>query len=253
MRFNLYIETQSDTFNILNLDEVSLNKVVEAYNNGKTTFFLKGKKYWLSKLHEIQIYTFGEGEIKTVKELVEICNRKHLVDSDFFGNTWLPKKVLGKVGKRVTDKFITEDFGNLKSTKTKELNNDVFVEQSRIEEIKTIKNEKFDFTRLVEILCELNIAFNNNLLLVIPPLVRATIDHIPPVFGKSNFKEVSGSYGNRSFQDSMNNLDKSSRKIADSYLHTQIRAKEVLPTLTQINFKHDIDVLLQEIVRINKN
>ena len=48
----------------------------------------------------------------------------------------------------------------------------------------------------------------------------------------------------------MNILEKSSRKIADSYLHTQIRKNESsLPTETQINFKNDLDVLLQEIER----
>lgn len=83
-------------------------------------------------------------------------------------------------------------------------------------------------------------------------IVRAIIDHIPPVFGKSNFAEVCGGYGTKSFRDSMNNLDKSSRKIADAYLHTPIRAKEVLPNRTQVNFKHDLDVLLQEIERVNK-
>ena len=52
----------------------------------------------------------------------------------------------------------------------------------------------------------------------------------------------------------MNILDKSSRKIADSFLHTQIRKHEsALPTFTQINFKHDLDVLLQEIVRVIKS
>jgi hypothetical protein len=50
----------------------------------------------------------------------------------------------------------------------------------------------------------------------------------------------------------MTNLDKSSRKIADSYLHTHIRNKETLPNKTQINFKYDLDVLLQEIVRANR-
>jgi len=47
----------------------------------------------------------------------------------------------------------------------------------------------------------------------------------------------------------MTHLDKSSRKIADSYLHGQIRKKERLPNKTQVNFSQDIDVLLAEICR----
>ncbi len=49
----------------------------------------------------------------------------------------------------------------------------------------------------------------------------------------------------------MTNLENSSRKIADSYLHTRIRNKESLPNRTQVNFSNDMDVLLSEIIRIS--
>lgn len=49
----------------------------------------------------------------------------------------------------------------------------------------------------------------------------------------------------------MSRLENSSRKIADSYLHTKIRKKESLPNKTQVNFSNDIDVLLAEIIRIS--
>jgi hypothetical protein len=111
---------------------------------------------------------------------------------------------------------------------------------------------QFDFVKLVQFLKELNVAHSTQSLLSIPMLVRAIIDHVPPIFDKSNFADVCGSHGSRSFKDSMNNLDKSSRKIADSYLHTPIRIRENLPTPVQVNFRHDLDVLLQEIVRIVK-
>jgi len=56
--------------------------------------------------------------------------------------------------------------------------------------------------------------------------------------------------GSRSFKESMQRLDTSCRKIADSHLHIAIRKKEVLPTKTQVNFTNDVDVLLAEIVRL---
>jgi hypothetical protein len=40
--------------------------------------------------------------------------------------------------------------------------------------------------------------------------------------------------------------------MIDSYIHAQIRSKEVLPSKTQVDFRQDLDVLLQEIVRIKK-
>jgi hypothetical protein len=83
-------------------------------------------------------------------------------------------------------------------------------------------------------------------------LIRAIIDHVPPIFEKNSFTEVVNNYGGKSFKDSMKNLENSSRKIADAYLHTQIRNKEVLPNSNQVDFSNDLDVLLAEIFRILK-
>ena len=47
-------------------------------------------------------------------------------------------------------------------------------------------------------------------------------------------------------------LSNSLRKIADNYLHTQIRKNEVLPNSTQIDYSNDVDLLLSEIIRLLK-
>jgi len=127
-----------------------------------------------------------------------------------------------------------------------------YVDINRIMELNNITTNNFDLTKLIQFCIELNRAYNKKSYLTIPLLVRAIIDHVPPIFGKQNFTEVCGSCGTKSFKESMNILDKSSRKIADSIIHTQIRNKEVLPNETQINFKADLDVLLAEIYRILK-
>lgn len=81
--------------------------------------------------------------------------------------------------------------------------------------------------------------------------MRAILDHVPPVFELDDFTKVANNFGTKSFKDSMLNLNNSSRKISDAYLHTQIRKNESLPTLTQVDFSNDLDVLLSEIVRIS--
>ena len=48
----------------------------------------------------------------------------------------------------------------------------------------------------------------------------------------------------------MKHLNNSLKNIANSYLHIQIREKEILPTEKQVNFSPDLDLLLSEIVRI---
>ena len=83
-------------------------------------------------------------------------------------------------------------------------------------------------------------------------LLRAILDHVPPIFNMQNFSEVANNYsnGNRSFKGHMKRLDETARKIADSHLHVQIRSKEVLPTPVQVEFKQELDLLLSEVVRI---
>lgn len=127
-----------------------------------------------------------------------------------------------------------------------------YIHEARIAELKSIKNCDFDLSRLIKYCEELNIAFSCECYLSTAMLVRAIIDHIPPIFGKNTFTEVANNHGSKSFKDSMKNLDNSSRKISDSHLHTQMRKKEVLPNSNQVDFSNDLDVLLAEIYRVLK-
>ena len=128
-----------------------------------------------------------------------------------------------------------------------------YVDQQRLKQLKKIKSENFDLEKLIRYCEELNLAFKNKMYHSTGMIVRSIIDHVPPLFGCNKFSEVANNYGGtKSFKESMKNLNKSSRKIADSYLHTQIRKKEVLPNKNQIDFSNDLDVLLSEICRILK-
>ena len=50
----------------------------------------------------------------------------------------------------------------------------------------------------------------------------------------------------------MQNLNSSLKNIADIYLHQTIRNSETFPNKTQIDFGKELDVLLEEIVRLLK-
>lgn len=126
-----------------------------------------------------------------------------------------------------------------------------YVSKIRIKSLKRLKSAKFDFLRLIKFCEELNLDFDEKSYLSVITLVRAILDHVPPVFGFDEFTKVANNYGTKSFKESMLNLNNSSRKISDAYLHTQIRKNESLPTLTQVDFSNDLDVLLSEIVRIS--
>ncbi len=126
-----------------------------------------------------------------------------------------------------------------------------YVDKNRFQALKERKG-KFDFSRLIQMLLELDQASSAGNCISVILLVRAILDHVPPIFGLNTFPEVTNNYkGTKSFKDSMLHLENSSRKIADAHLHTRIRDKESLPNGTQVNFSNDLDVLLAEIIRIS--
>ena len=248
MKYNFFISTQLKTYSLLDLTEEQIVKILKAYKGSDEYFFINGKKHYTGDLIEFQIYEFEKSHFKDGQQLFQYCKDNRELKSSFTGDDYVPPDILKIIGKNITDIFITDD--ELESLES-QTNDSDYVDKKRIQELEKIKSKNFDFLRLVAILKELNTAYKNKMIFAIPPLVRSIIDQVPPIFDKSNFSEVSGNFGSKSFRDSMNILDKTSRKIADSYLHTKIRKNESsLPTETQINFKHALDVLLQEILRI---
>lgn len=131
--------------------------------------------------------------------------------------------------------------------------NDVYVAEQRLSHLRQIRATTFDLSRLIRLCEELNVAHTNRSFISIAMIVRAIIDHVPPIFGCRSFAEVTNNYGGaKSFKEAMQHLDASLRKVADAHLHVQIRNKEVLPEFPQVDFRSSVDLLLAEIVRILK-
>jgi hypothetical protein len=128
-----------------------------------------------------------------------------------------------------------------------------YIHPERIRELREVTSDKYDLCKLLRLCEELNTAYLNNSVFSIIMLTRALIDHVPPIFDCRTFNEVVNNYqGTRSFKESMEKLNSSSRKIADQHLHMPIRKSESIPTMNQADFSNDIDVLLAEIYRISK-
>lgn len=126
-----------------------------------------------------------------------------------------------------------------------------FISKERIIELKSIQNPSCDLAKLIKLCEELNDAFKLKNYISTTILIRSIIDHIPPIFKCKNFREFANNYssGSTSFKKAMLNLDNSLRNIADNNIHSQIREKEVLPTVNQSDFSAELDFLLSEIVR----
>ncbi|MGZ5624184.1 MAG: tyrosine-type recombinase/integrase [Methylobacter sp.] len=126
-----------------------------------------------------------------------------------------------------------------------------YVASARIAALVELKQEKFDFRRLIMLLQELNSASANSNYLSMAFLIRAVLDHVPPVFGCETFGQIANNYaGTKSFKRNMDHLHNALRNIADNYLHSHIRHKEDLPTFLQVDFRSQLDQLLGEIIRI---
>jgi len=138
----------------------------------------------------------------------------------------------------------------LVNSKSNRKGND-YVDLERIIQLKSIQSSEYDLKRIISLCEELNIASQNYCYMTIAMIVRAIIDHTPPIFKARNFSEVANNYkGSQSFKKAMEHLNNSLKNIANSHLHVQIRKKEILPTEKQVNFSPDLDLLLSEIIRI---
>jgi hypothetical protein len=127
-----------------------------------------------------------------------------------------------------------------------------YIDNKLILSLVELKSNKYDLTKLIKMCKELNDNYSLNNYVSCGMLIRAILDHVPPIFNKKSFKEVSNNYGTKSFRDIVSPLENTARKISDSYLHNFIRKKELLPGKTQIDFQPNMDVLLTEIIRILK-
>lgn len=125
----------------------------------------------------------------------------------------------------------------------------VFVDEVRIADLRRTTSSLHDLRKLIALCEELNQCYRSQCYHAVAALTRAILDHVPPIFGQQTFAAVANNHGPKSFKDCMNLLETTARKIADMHLHTRIRAREALPTRTQVNFSHAVDVLLAEVVR----
>lgn len=125
-----------------------------------------------------------------------------------------------------------------------------YVNPMRIVELQQLRGQIWDYSKLIRLCEELNIANEKDCHYAVAMLVRAITDHVPPLFKVASFKQVVANYnGSKSFKDAMAHLDTGLRKIADGILHQQIQRREAMPNATQVNFSQTLDLLLAEVVR----
>lgn len=131
--------------------------------------------------------------------------------------------------------------------------NSSFLNIEVLAELQTIKNKTFDITKLVRFCEEINDAYARANYLSCVLLIRAVMNHVPPLFNQEKFSQVVAN-SSRSIKAVLSHLEANARPIADLHTHFLIRSKEQLPTKHQIEpYKSSFEILIQEIiVKLNK-
>lgn len=148
------------------------------------------------------------------------------------------------------DKVVAQNRGGSEKVHKQDTSMTAYIDKNTLLRLNKIQNENFDLSRLISLCKELddNYSFGNYHSCAM--LLRAILDHIPPIFGKSNFTDVCAQHGNRSFKDIVRPLNETAKKIGDDYLHSQISKKVLAVTKTQVSFQANLDSLLNEAASI---
>lgn len=123
-----------------------------------------------------------------------------------------------------------------------------FVDPRVIAELRQINHRNFDLTKVIRFCEELNASYQARNFLASILLIRALLNHIPPIFGHSSFLQVVNS-SRKSLKELLKPLEEIARDVADLHTHCLIRHKESLPTQNQVEpFRANFEVLLLEII-----
>ncbi|ADJ22480.1 hypothetical protein Hden_0659 [Hyphomicrobium denitrificans ATCC 51888] len=126
-----------------------------------------------------------------------------------------------------------------------------YVDPVRTAQLRALISDKWDFSRLVELCRELNVAAANQCHMSTGFLLRSIMNHVAPIFGFESFARVASEYPfAKSVKAGMQRLQGQGRDGADFHLHQPIRTQESLPTATQVAFSQELDVLLSEVIRV---
>lgn len=126
--------------------------------------------------------------------------------------------------------------------------NGVFLSHEVLLNLKALSTPRLDPAKLVRICEELNEAYARANYISASLLLRATINHVPAVFGLETFAEVV-SQSSRSIKAILGRLNEEARPIADMHTHLLMRRNEQLPTKNQLEpYKAAFEVLIQEVI-----
>lgn len=123
-----------------------------------------------------------------------------------------------------------------------------FIEEKIIAELGGARFQNFDTAKFVKFCEELNDCYIRGNYLSCLLLIRAVMNHVPPLFGAQTFSEVVSQSG-RSVKKILAPLEETARPLADFHNHMFIRRKEVLPARGQVEpYRTAFEMLISEVI-----
>lgn len=177
-------------------------------------------------------------DIGTLKDILRNLAEAGLIRME--GTAALPTELIAKVQRALGL--------SLKELSQLRRRNGAFVDPSVIDALRKSTNKRYDLSKVVRFCEELNSSYSAGNYLASTLLIRALLNHVPPVFGHTTFLQVA-SEAPRPVGVPLKLLEEECRKVADLHTHLTIRCKENLPTRSQLDpFQAGLEVLLQEIL-----
>jgi hypothetical protein len=122
------------------------------------------------------------------------------------------------------------------------------VDPDLISKIEQSNGSRLNVVHLVRVLREINSSFAHGNVVGTVLLMRAVLNHVPPVFGYQSLEQVVANVG-RSLKDSYSHLEDGLRKIADFHTHKRIDQTDTYPSRAQVEpYKPQFEVLLQNVL-----
>ena len=148
------------------------------------------------------------------------------------------------------DKVVAQNKGKRQKVRNEDVGRTAYINKNTLLRLNKIESDSFDLSRLIALCNELDDNYSLKNYYSCAMLLRAILDHIPPIFDKKNFNDVCAQHGGKSFKDIMKPLNETAKKIGDDYLHTQISKKVLVVSKTQVSFQANLDTLLNEVAAI---
>lgn len=242
--------------NILNKLKITAKSLREGISQHK---FLNHLKVHTDELEFFSTKSFEEATKETLNyHINEISNFFEEYNSDTSDSFYIPPEFYNQNKSSVKNLVnINKELQALSEESYKELfimnriaqATEEYIDKQVITELRLIKD--FDTYKLVKLCEEINFNYEHNCFFAIAALLRTLLDHVPPIFQKSNFSEVVNNYRwLRSEKKNIAKLESELRNVSDVHLHSQIKNKVRKISKQEIDFRSSIATLLSEIVRL---